>query len=446
MSVWVLPAQAALLPPANAPRGHNFRQIDARNTAPATTTTSAAHHAAPAPDALLQPPHRPRSCPSMDPSESGNADHANRLPGPPAFHAPRHASAFEARCGRRPISPYFGPFAPSPPPASSADRAPGPTYPSKPPRQSGGPAHGALGGVQKKKSRFSRSKRRSLGKSKAAAAASRNTSGPYMEPGPPALADLRHENRRKTKRHFRGSGAKAKAARARAAAMTPGGGLFPITPRVSLGAPAVSNEALMGKNSQMARLRSCTTPAPGALTPGERGILGISSPYFGASHASSAPYDPAKEVTGPGLDFFGSNEGLIRPVGSPGASTSPSDSDMSDSGDNVEEDTALPVLRGMELNMGEAENLLRQRQQELRINDQAGYIVQLEDDNLKLRGQMLTMEEELDKLRRLEDEHLNMQERLYLLEEELAKRNDSNPEETETPRSGETPEPRVWET
>lgn len=382
----------------------------------------------------------------MDPSESGNADHANRLPGPPAFHAPRHASAFEARCGRRPISPYFGPFAPSPPPASSADRAPGPTYPSKPPRQSGGPAHGALGGVQKKKSRFSRSKRRSLGKSKAAAAASRNTSGPYMEPGPPALADLRHENRRKTKRHFRGSGAKAKAARARAAAMTPGGGLFPITPRVSLGAPAVSNEALMGKNSQMARLRSCTTPAPGALTPGERGILGISSPYFGASHASSAPYDPAKEVTGPGLDFFGSNEGLIRPVGSPGASTSPSDSDMSDSGDNVEEDTALPVLRGMELNMGEAENLLRQRQQELRINDQAGYIVQLEDDNLKLRGQMLTMEEELDKLRRLEDEHLNMQERLYLLEEELAKRNDSNPEETETPRSGETPEPRVWET
>jgi hypothetical protein len=121
---------------------------------------------------------------------------------------------------------------------------------------------------------------------------------------------------------------------------------------------------------------------------------------------------------------------------------------MSDSENEEGNETQLPVLRGMELNMGEAENMLRQRQQELRINDQAGYIVQLEDDNLKLRGQLLSMEEELDKLRRMEDEHLNMQERLYLLEEELAQKNkvESNQEEEEfeSPRDDDMREPRAW--
>eukprot|EP00193_Tetraselmis_chui_P006314 CAMPEP_0177763080 /NCGR_PEP_ID=MMETSP0491_2-20121128/6680_1 /TAXON_ID=63592 /ORGANISM="Tetraselmis chuii, Strain PLY429" /LENGTH=394 /DNA_ID=CAMNT_0019279163 /DNA_START=365 /DNA_END=1549 /DNA_ORIENTATION=- len=300
-------------------------------------------------------------------------------------------------------------------------------------------------GVHKKKNRFSRNKRRSLGKKAAAAAAQ---GGQYNEHGPPVLADLRMENRRKTKRHFRGGGGK-KAARARAAALTPGGGLFPVTPKAALGAPTVDNAALMGKNPHMAHLRSCSTPGIGFTTPGERGILGITSPFTGPPFSFGGTYDVAREgAGGPALDFFGSNEGLIRPVTSPNASTSVSESEMSDSENEEGNETQLPVLRGMELNMGEAENMLRQRQQELRINDQAGYIVQLEDDNLKLRGQLLSMEEELDKLRRMEDEHLNMQERLYLLEEELAQKNkvESNQEEEEfeLPRDDDMREPRAW--
>ena len=217
-----------------------------------------------------------------------------------------------------------------------------------------------------------------------------------------------------------------------AAAKTPGGGLFPATPHFSIGAPSLRNDQLL--NRPRASYSSLPSSSRGSGFPhgtsGERGILGISDVY-NDEEVPEADEDIGEES----IDYFGSNMGLIVfKGGSPEASGSGGSPDENDSGrSDVGSDDDAPEegdsqLRGLELQLDDTQGLFKQRQQESRINHQAEYIQQLEDDNLLLRGQMIKMEEELDRLRQKDEEHINLQERMYLLEEELRQLKNSGEE------------------
>eukprot|EP00192_Tetraselmis_astigmatica_P010879 CAMPEP_0117648166 /NCGR_PEP_ID=MMETSP0804-20121206/244_1 /TAXON_ID=1074897 /ORGANISM="Tetraselmis astigmatica, Strain CCMP880" /LENGTH=364 /DNA_ID=CAMNT_0005453719 /DNA_START=583 /DNA_END=1677 /DNA_ORIENTATION=+ len=268
-----------------------------------------------------------------------------------------------------------------------------------------GPLTSGTGGVNKRRAK-PRDNRKANKRSKKASQHARATA---LGTGTPPLAALMSQNKRSMKRYSKTQLRKFRKA-SQAAAQTPGG-MFPVTPKFVLGAPTMKNENLMMQRPQP----SSSVRAPSGRTSSERGILGINDseevPVV-ADTSSAAPGDLS--FLPESLDYFGSNEGLIVPraLSSPGSASSGSE----EGSESEEEDEAL---RGMELHLEEAQDVQRQRQQELRINHQAEYIVQLEDDNLMLRRQVLTLEEELDKARRKEDEHLNLQERMYLLEEEL---------------------------
>uniref|UniRef100_A0A061SF65 Uncharacterized protein n=1 Tax=Tetraselmis sp. GSL018 TaxID=582737 RepID=A0A061SF65_9CHLO len=233
--------------------------------------------------------------------------------------------------------------------------------------------------------------------------------------GHASLATLTAENRRKTKRHFpsRKKSRKGQRKGGSHAGATPGG-LFPVTPKFVLGAPSMRNETLMNSASQLSSgiRHECISRS------GERGILGITNQdtrEAGAVTLGSFEAEACPASSEP-LNFFGSNEGLIVLRSSPSGSTSASgDATGCSESDSEENDN----LRGMELHLDEASDIQQQRLQEYRLNNQADYISQLEDDNLILRGQLIKMEEELESLRKRDEEHLNLQERLFLLEEEL---------------------------
>lgn len=237
--------------------------------------------------------------------------------------------------------------------------------------------------------------------------------------GTPPLALLAAENRRRMRRHSQGNRKGRKALPA--AAATPGG-LFPLTPKFMLGAPTMCNETLMAARSQPTN--SVRSAGGGAAGSSERGILGIDYDQTGST---SSPFeqDPDCAQT---LDFFGSNDGLIVPRASPEGLSSSGSEELPEASASDEDNGNDSGYCGMKLDLGEAQGALRQRQQEMRINSQAEYITQLEDDNLLLRGRIMKMEDELDRLRQKEEEQLNLQERMYLLEEELnrLKRNGSS--------------------
>ena len=265
--------------------------------------------------------------------------------------------------------------------------------------------------------------------------------------GSPPLAALTAENRKRMTKRNRGKKNKSKNKRSfenatplSAASKTPGGGLFPATPHFMIGAPTIRNDQLLN------RPRSSYPSIPSSMrgpnftygcSVGERGILGISDVY-NDEEVPEADEDLGEES----IDYFGSNMGLIVLKGaSPEASGSGGSPEENDSGrSDVGSDEDAPEegdarLRGMELQLDDTQGLFKQRQQESRINHQAEYIQQLEDDNLLLRGQMIKMEEELDRLRQKDEEHINLQERMYLLEEELRQLKNSGEDAQEDPET-----------
>lgn len=220
-----------------------------------------------------------------------------------------------------------------------------------------------------------------------------------------------------------------------AASKTPGGGLFPATPHFMIGAPSIRNDQLLNRPRSIYPSIPSSSRCATVTHGGERGILGISDVY----NDEDIP-EGDEDLDEESIDYFGSNMGLIVfKGGSPDASGSGASPDENESGrSDVGSDDDAPgegdvELRGLELQLDDTQGLLKQRQQESRINHQAEYIQQLEDDNLLLRGQMIKMEEELDRLRQKDEEHINLQERMYLLEEELRQLKNSGEEDLEAP-------------
>jgi hypothetical protein len=102
----------------------------------------------------------------------------------------------------------------------------------------------------------------------------------------------------------------------------------------------------------------------------------------------NAPLGPDAEYLLGAIDMYGSNAGLIS---------------RKDEGDSLSEnsDSDPDDMLGYELHMHDAENLDEQlpQQARLRLEEQAAYIAELEEQNMTLREKLFLLEEELKEVR-----------------------------------------------
>lgn len=178
----------------------------------------------------------------------------------------------------------------------------------------------------------------------------------------PNLAQLRRDNRRKAKKYFRGSGDNPRSA-----------------PRTVPPAPDNTNSFLM-----------C---APGA-SPGPEGPFHAVTPNpFRPGYAWKNSYgtmdkEAAELGVAAGIDFFGSNDGLITKSDAP-------DEEERDYSETDPEDT-----HGFALHVEEELAALPPHLR-FKFQEQEQHIAELREENLNLRERLFLLEQEMSELRKL---------------------------------------------
>lgn len=124
-------------------------------------------------------------------------------------------------------------------------------------------------------------------------------------------------------------------------------------------------------------------------------------PLFGVE-GPGAPMDEEPTKLGAGLDFFGTNEGLITRRDSGDSSEYGFSSDDSEGEDDGDAAGGQHDAHGYELRIDK----LRGRQAAAKVDEYASYIAQLEDEILNLKEKNYILQQEVDESRRREQEQL----------------------------------------
>lgn len=235
--------------------------------------------------------------------------------------------------------------------------------------------------------------------------------------GTPSLASLHRDNRRKTRKFFRGHSEHRPSAPDNRAPVSNA-----RTPNTVPRAPVNSNSFLMLAreytpsrslvSSQQERPQfHAITPNP--LVPGTAWKNG-----FGTIDQEAAMLGEAA-----GIDFFGTNDGLITKKGGV------VDDDVSDEDPDLE-------MHGFELHMDDEDDNT-DRAAQARIEEQTAYINQLEEENMNLREKIYLFEQEA---RELQQDKKGLKEECQRLRSTLMERGWSEHADGSNKEAGSEPE------